>query len=86
MLKTTYWYEVSVSKFGTPSSGAVKGLYGLGDKVHWVRKGEIRDTFAQAQADAIANGERPYRIKSETREEAFMPAEGSTILVPAGKE
>jgi hypothetical protein len=66
MQKTTYWFEVSVSKEGGAASGKVKGLFGLLDKVHWVRKGVARNSYLECQADAIANGERPYRIKSLT--------------------
>jgi hypothetical protein len=73
MMKTTWWYEVSVSKNGISGDGKVRGLYGKGGKVHWVQKGQPRASFAEAQADAIANGERPYRIKSRTIDEALKP-------------
>lgn len=64
MGKTLYYYEVSVSKNGG-SDGGLRGLWRKGDKVHWVRKGLPKDSYVEAMNDAIANGERPYRIKSE---------------------
>lgn len=61
--KKVWYFEVSVSVAGSKPDKVNKFAYG--DKVHWVRKGSHRDSFVEAQADAIANGERPYRIKSE---------------------
>ena len=58
-----FYFEVCVSKNGGPTSSA--DPFRKCDKTHWVRKGQPRETFAECQADAIANGERPYRIKKE---------------------
>ena len=58
-----YYYEVSVAV--EPVAPNKVNPFHLGGKVHWVRKGKPRATFAEAQRDAITNGERPYRIESE---------------------
>ena len=58
-----YYYEVSVAV--EPVAPNKVNPFHLGGKVHWVRKGKPRATFAEAQRDAITNGERPYRIERE---------------------
>lgn len=68
-----YYFEVSVAKVASAPSRV--DPFKRGDKCHWVRKGVSRLTYSECQADAIANGERPYRIKIETVE---LKAEASS--------